>query len=444
MSILARTAIRPPAGVGLAGLAALAAVTVLTACGTTPAPKDTSPAGHQRTVRLACATTVHGVVGGPASLTPAWLPPSYHLQPGSVRASALPESTYVKETGQPDPPRIMLNSSYQAGPVTGSDGGAGKGTPVRIDGHNGLIESGPPAPQLVGIYWKPSRGFLVSVVGANVARSVVLKVALHLSFAAPRVIALPVTPGPIVTRQAAITAAERAVGGTRRAAAVKLSSWTEVDALAGLARQNLTAPPGLAATPWRPVWAVLLAGSPAPPTVVVVAAGSGRVELTVPEHGTWFGALTDRDGPAGQCPGGSSAQLPFGVLTRDEQEYAGGARPSTAGAKSYVRHVRYVLSTVPAVNRADPSLYGGCIQQDCSISQLVWVTIATVRADPGKTVACLPDDVSVPPGNRARQVTEYYSVSVPGSFGIGCGPTPAWVTRLADLAPPAPPTGEGS
>jgi len=52
--------------------------------------------------------------------------------------------------------------------------------------------------------------------------------------------------------------------------------------------------------------------------------------------------------------------------------------------------VKLVLATVRAVNTADPGLYGGCVQQDCSLPQLVWVTIDTVHALPGKTVACLP------------------------------------------------------
>jgi len=447
MSIRTWAAVRSCARAGLAGLAALAALSAfgaLTACGTGPMPRSTDGGSHDSAVTLACTTTVHGVVEGRGSISAAWLPPGYSPQPESAPASPLPASAYAKVTGHPDQPRIMLNSSYQAGPVTGADGGAGKGTPVRIQGHGGLIESGPPAPQLVGVYWKPSAGFLVSVVGYNVGQSVVLQVARHVSFAAPGIIALPVMPGPIVTRQAAIASARRAAarsagGPARLDGSAKLSSWTEIAAVAARAQQNLAPPPGLAASPWRPVWAVLLTGTSTAPTVVVVDAASGRAEFTVHERGSWFTALTDRAMPAsGHCPGGSSARVPFGVLTRSEQEYAEGSHSPGIAAKSSVSRVEYVLSTVSAVNAADPSLYGGCIQQDCSIDELVWVTITTVRADPGKTVACLPGGVSVPSGYHAKRVREYYSVSVPDNVAIGCRPLPAQWTHLQDLAPPVP------
>jgi hypothetical protein len=37
--------------------------------------------------------------------------------------------------------------------------------------------------------------------------------------------------------------------------------------------------------------------------------------------------------------------------------------------------------------RADPGLYGGCLQQNCETRQLVWLTIGIVHAAPGKTLA---------------------------------------------------------
>jgi len=67
----------------------------------------------------------------------------------------------------------------------------------------------------------------------------------------------------------------------------------------------------------------------------------------------WFAALTDRDPAAGGgCPGGSSARLPFGVLTRTE-DYAAGPSQWPDGTQ-----MRLVLSTVPAINKADPEMYG--------------------------------------------------------------------------------------
>lgn len=432
------------AGARALGLVTLGALLGATACGTVAAGHGSLASRHSggpEMAGLACTTTVRGVVQGPGSLTATWLPRGYRLQAGTQATSSPPGSTYVKATSQPDPPRIMLSSAHQAGPVTGADGGAGRGSAVRIQGHGGLIESGPPAPQLAGVYWKPDPRFLISVVGYKVPRASVLRVAQSVSFAAPGIIALPVAPGRIVTRQAAILAAERSAGSKSVPALAKLSSWTEVAAMAGRGAQALTAPPGLAASPWRPVWVVLLAPSRSAPTVVIVDAVAGQVQLAARLHGRWFTALTDRDpASAGQCTGGSSALLPFGVLTRDEEAYPPGAGPAVPHARL---SVHYVLSTVPAVNRADPDIYGGCIQQNCSIDELVWVTITTVRADPGTTVACLPGSVSVPPGYKPRQLTTYYTVSIPDAFAVGCGPLPRRLRNLTDLAPPAPSSAGG-
>lgn len=152
----------------------------------------------------------------------------------------------------------------------------------------------------------------------------------------------------------------------------------------------------------------------------------------------WFAALTDRDraaAPSGKCPGGSSARLPFGVLTRAEESYAAGAG-STTGSGGDLASTRVVLSTVPAVNKADPGMYGGCVQQNCSIDELVWVEITTERAAPGRTLACLPPSASYPAGYRPKQVKRLFSVNVPDNSEIGCGPVPAPIARLTDLAPP--------
>jgi hypothetical protein len=412
------------------GMAVVAALAGLTACGTVPARLDTTLA----TARSGCVTTVHGVVSGPGSLVATWLPPGYRLQPGTQPASSLPEAVYVKDTIQPDPPRIMLGSDSQVS-LSAVAGGFSKTVPTVIQGYRGLVASGRPAPQLIGVYWKPSTRYVVSVVGYKLPRSIVLRVARHVSFVPPGIIALPVTPGAIVSRQAAITAAERGVGGRWRHATAKLSSWAEIAAMATRTQPAFPgAPPELTRSPWRPVWAVRLTGSQARPEVVVVDGASGQTEFTIHRPGSWFGALTDRDlSSHRQCPGGSTALVPFGVLTRNEAEFSTYQRATPAAKTS----VQLVLSTVPAVDRADTALYGGCVQQNCSIDQLVWVTITTVRADPGKTVACLPGGVSVPPGYKPARVKQYYSVQVADNVGIGCGRVPESLRALKDLAPPA-------
>ena len=95
------------------------------------------------------------------------------------------------------------------------------------------------------------------------------------------------------------------------------------------------------------------------------------------------------------------------------------------------------LTTVSVLNRADPGLYGGCVQQNCSLNELVWPTIVVVRAPAGKTLACLPPWASYPPGYRPKQVSQYVTIGVEGNAGIFCGAVPTWVNQLQDLAPPA-------
>jgi hypothetical protein len=271
-------------------------------------------------------------------------------------------------------------------------------------------------------------------------------------------VALPIAPGPVITRPQAVAAARRAAGLARLRAAAKLSSWTEISALLQAAdpgQPAVSAPGQLTGAPWRPVWAVLLtpsatagaaaaaaattaAAAAAGPTLVIVG-GSGQAELTIrpgPDP-AWFAALTDRD-PAAQdgCPGGSSARLPFGVLTRDEQSYLT-PTPAAAGTGHSVVSVTLKLAPVSAVRQAAPGLYGGCAGSDCAPGQLVWVRIETIRARPGTTLACLPPSASYPPGYHPRQVTQYYTISVPANSGIGCGPLPAPLKTLPDLAPPA-------
>ncbi len=254
----------------------------------------------------------------------------------------------------------------------------------------------------------------------------------------PGIISLPSTPGRIVTRKAALTAAEQVTGLRTARASVKLSSWTEIEALAtARGHQVPAAPRVLSDSPWRPDWAVLLTSSAHRSQVVVVDAASGLAEFSIAVNGrpAWFSELTDRD-PASaiqRCPGGSTALVPFGVLTRDEQSYLTDPPRATAHATA---SIRFVLSTVPAVNKADTGLYGGCVTTNCSIRQLVWVTIEIVRARPGKTVACLPGAISVPAGYKAKQVKQYFTVGVPDNYGVGCGPLPASLERLKNLAPP--------
>jgi hypothetical protein len=127
------------------------------------------------------------------------------------------------------------------------------------------------------------------------------------------------------------------------------------------------------------------------------------------------------------------------VLTRNEAA-ATGPRPAARDAGTTVR---LVLSTVPAVNKADRNLYGGCVLQNCSIDQLVWVTIATEHAAPGKSLSCLPNGVPVPPHYKPRYAKQYYTVAVQLSYNSNCGPLPKALQKLTDLAPPAAGQNQG-
>jgi hypothetical protein len=313
---------------------------------------------------------------------------------------------------------------------------------TKIRGHRALLGTGPPDPDFVNVYFKPAPGYLLGVVGYKLPARVVLRAARQVRFTAPGTISLPIAPGPIVARAAAVTAAERSGRVPWRQARAKLSSWTETAAVlaAHTGRDPAAAPGALRGAPWRPVWSVLLT-RPGRSLLVVVDAATGKAVYAAIAGTRWFAALTDRD-PAGgvACPGGSSARLPFGVLTRTEERYAAGWRPPYRSGGSW-NSTRLVLSTVPAVNRADPGMFGGCVQQDCALDQLVWVDIISTSAAAGHRLTCPPPSVSVPAGYRYKKVKQIFTVNVPDNSEVGCGPVPAPFRKLIDLAPALPALG---
>jgi len=415
------------ARLGLASLASgLAGASIaVAACGTAPPLAPATGSGGE------CLTTVHGVVQTNGALVPHWLPAGFTLSPEGSRTRSLPAATYMNERAGPNSARLELTASYHYGPLTSRVGGGTATRPIVIRGHRGLVQTRP-ATGFLGAYWKPRSAFLVSVVGYKLPAPVVIRAARHLAFSPPRVVPLPVTPGPIVTRVAAIAAARRSAGRARLRATAKLSSWTEVSTLVGYASRQTPAPDPTGA-PWRPVWAVRLTRADGP-WLVVVDAASGRVQLSrSAPRGLWFSALTDRD-LMRTCPGGSTARLPFGVLTRTEERYATGWRPAywSKGARE---STRLVLTTVPAVNHADPSMYGGCVLQNCTLRELVWVVIATSRARPGHRLTCQP--FSSPAGFHPTKAKEIFTVSVPDNYEFGCHKVPAPIMKLKDLAPPS-------
>ncbi len=149
----------------------------------------------------------------------------------------------------------------------------------------------------------------------------------------------------------------------------------------------------------------------------------------------WFSHLTDRAARAAGCPGGSTARVPFGVLTRTEQTFLTGSSASPRPGPGTTAWA-LILTTPPVLNHADPGLYGGCMQQSCQVRQLVWLTIGHRARSPGTLLACLPPSTSVPPGYRPKRVLEYLVITVPGNTEIDCGHPPTWLTQIKDLAPP--------
>jgi len=435
----------------LAGLAAVALA--VAACGTTRAESHGRAAGGQA---AGCATTVRGVVPAAGPLAAGWVPAGFRRSGGGQSGSALPSLSYQLATTRPDPPRLSVSASYDSGRLTPFAGGWGRGVRVTVQGHQGFLETGPPDPQGSGVFWKPSGRYLLSVTGYKLAGPVALKVARQVSFRPPELVRLPVAAGRVIVRQQAAAAARRAARLPSAAAAAKLSSWTEVSALLQAGRPGqgaLAGPSAVSGAPWRPLWAVLLTSRPrgaaSQPVLAVIDAASGRAEAVVRAgtHPAWFTALTDRDPAVARgCPGGSTARPPYGVLTRDEQASTVRGPPGAATGQARTS-VALILSTVRAVNGADPGLYGGCVQQDCSLPQLVWVTVDTVRALPGKTVSCLPGFVSVPSGYHAKQVKQYFVISVPATTASAAARSPAgsrscrtWLHRLGDSGTVTPRT----
>jgi hypothetical protein len=436
-------------GGSVAGALAAGAL-LLAACGAT-ASSAAHPHASERVGVAAkttgCATTVHGVVPGPGMLAAQWLPAGFRLTSGTTSD---PSSGLTYSSTGSDPPRIELHLSNSPGPLTAAAGGRTSATTIDVQGHPGLLEEGPPDPRFIGAYWKPTASHLLSVVGYKLPAATVIQVARQVTFSPPDVVSLPVQPGPIVTKTSAVAAAKRATHLSRPSAQAKLSSWSEVSALLRADHATPSSGASVIPNPWKPVWAVLLTGnSPGAGStstssrssgaeLVVVDAASGKaLAVGAVAHHAWFAALTNRDPSLRGCPGGSTARLPFGVLTREEESYVATSFPAPLGAPGATRSVILKLTTVPVLNRADPGLYGGCVQQSCSLDELVWPAIAVVHAPAGKTLACLPPWASYPAGYQPKQVRQYVTISVAGSSGVICGPVPKWVNQLADLAPPA-------
>ena len=427
--------------------------------------KRDSAVGLTASVGPCTSTVVDDVLAGTAGVTVGYLPPGFSLQegnPSNIGPGQYGSPVYYgKHTkGNPWPSTLEVESdpgSRRLGPIQGN---SFKGTPVAINGHRGLLVVGDPLPQSNSVWWDATSQTELGVTGFLVPTPQLLKVALSIAFHPQTVMALPRAPGRIVSRSEAIAAAAR---DGEVAIGAKLSSYTEVSTLLGssarfLARglhagpirhsergrggQTQETPTGLAAAPWTPVWAVLLApsGSPnrgvdAATSVALVIAASGKVamRLSAGPHPEWFNWLTDRDPALHGCQGGTTARLPFGILTRTEESYV--APPGQLRARrARTLVVEYKLASERAIYASGSDELGGCIQY-CSLNADVWLVMRETKADPGTTVICAPP--TGPRGYRGQRVKEYTWVSYSEGGGLTCTGPPPWFVKLKDLAPPA-------
>ena len=72
------------------------------------------------------------------------------------------------------------------------------------------------------------------------------------------------------------------------------------------------------------------------------------------------------------------------------------------------------LTTVPALNRADPALYGGCLLQNCRLDELVWPDIGEEHAAPGKYLPCPPPNSWGPGPGREEILDEIILLDLRG------------------------------
>lgn len=386
----------------------------------------------------ACVSSVDGQLPGRASIAPGFLPPGFRLTSGDPSNITAGWATYSASSPRKDPPRVTINYDVLVTPLNGSVGGRAVARWLVIQDHPAILEDGAPGtPIWISVYWKPDKMHLISVVGYKLKEATVIRVARKLALTPAGPVALPLTPGSIVSRSAALAAAQGALPkGT--VTATKLTSWTEASTMLQWSDPGSKLPQPsrtLAVAPWQPIWAVLATSPSSSPELLLIQGSMGRLLMKIAvKYGTsWFGPLTDRDPSLAGCPGGSNVRVPFGVLTRNEETYTLRFEIATPRTKVVEK-----LTTNRTLNRVDPGLLGGCVNESCGlVKELVWPDMSETWAAPGKTLPCPPPWVSTPGGSNPRRVKEEYGISITDNSEGGCTALPVWVNRLKDLAPTA-------
>jgi hypothetical protein len=445
----------------LGPVVALTVVTVLVVSLIAFAGGGSHPSGSTHgTVVGACTSSVAAVaLVGDGAVTTSYLPPGFYLKEGNPNDVGLGQGASPLNYQSSKPGHYLSIGPEAASQPLGWDtinSGNFKyhKTPVVINGHAGVLLTSSRSNPTVEVDWRVTAETSMSVTGHLLTSAQVEAVARGVTFHPPTVVSLPFTPGAIVDKAEAIQKAS----SLGHVIGAKLSSLTEVGTLAEIGNPqreisnsspspaisvNLGqngrpiieapgAPSSLIDEPWRPIWAVLLASG----TVVLVGAASGKTIWSFNEGPAtaWFAGVTDREPGQSGCLGGTTARIPFGVLTLAEFEYRPNAmgRPTVPGATSTTYHE---LVSVPALNKQNTG--EGCMQY-CTLGTVMWIRMTVTIAKPGTEVVC---PIPGGPGGRGsgpRKAKEYSEFSYGNGGGINCGPPQPWYTNLKNLAPAAP------
>ncbi len=255
--------------VGIGIMAAVGCIFAFLLAATPLVDSSRSPAAANAPVSPApCTTTVHGMVFGRSTLTASFIPAKFRLTSGN-----LTDFTYSLESGTTSPPHVEISlSNFRAG-LNGGVGGLSVPIKVRVQGQPALLENGASRGMpFIGVYWKQGSAHLLSVVGYKLSKSMLLRVAAHVHARLGGEIPLPLNPGHLLSREAAVSVARDSMpfhpGRTR----AKLSSWTEV---LGLLPEKFRVPSSFDPTPWHPIWAVMVTHGGHLPRLVLINAHSG-------------------------------------------------------------------------------------------------------------------------------------------------------------------------
>ena len=151
----------------------------------------------------------------------------------------------------------------------------------------------------------------------------------------------------------------------------------------GLLPEKFRVPSSFNLTPWRPIWAVMVTHGGHVPRLVLIDAHSGwpAFSASAGDGSRWFEALTDRDPTlltAAAAPGGTSARLPFGIMTRHEDAYT----LRNSGGSSLLHGVRVKNIVIMKLTTISAIHYIGCTKQDCRPYDLLWPRIQVTQAAP--------------------------------------------------------------